>query len=125
MNQKFLSTKGEVFAKAGLPLAQIHHWNELQVLYSKLGFVFIEYEKEFQKEYIWRCYLESKDSLVKTLDSSNIDFDGNTFNSELTKHFCDRESYSNSYWETFMNHIKWSGYFIPVSDFIYFTNPQL
>jgi len=125
MNQTNLSTTGEVFEKGGLSHVQVEYWNNVQADYNKLGFIFIEYELEYLREFIWRCYLEHKTSLDAGIKNKTQRFDGDFFNTELIRQFIDQGSYSNQYWESFMNNVKWSGYFIPVDDFSYFTNPEM
>ncbi len=125
MSQTFHSSKSKIFERAGLPMQQIYFWNEVQANFSKNGFTFIEYASVQDEEYIWKCILELKSPIPSNSSLGTEKFNGDLFNANLEKQFSNRESYSNSFWESFMNNIKWSGFYIPVNDFTYNTNDQL
>lgn len=125
MNQNYPTSKGEIFSNTGLSLAQIRYWNKIQSHYTKLGFVFIEFDRNTSEEYIWKCFLESNQPIKEDLKQNLKGFDAEKLNASLAQNFSARDSYNNQYWSQLMDDVKWSGYYIPADDFHYFTNPQM
>jgi len=115
--------QSEVFYNAGFAPSQIEYWNDYQSHLNKFGFQIIEYTDPLQTKEIWQCYLESSD--WEAQEDLKKGFDGQRFNTRLAQQIKDREGYSNTYWETFTQNIKWRGYYVPVEDFLYFTIPQM
>ena len=121
MNPPMQTYSSAVFQRAGLTIPQIQHWNNYQLRCRKQGFQIIEFETIKKEESLWKCLLESEAS-----DNNHEDqFDGDVFNTELTNQFLDRDSYSNTYWNSFGRDFTWSGFYIPVEDFTYFTTDEL
>ena len=125
MNQYNLAAKGDVFFSAGLSVSRVAFWNKVQDDYLKRKFFFIEYGFKNNSENLWRCFLQDKSSIDHRLDNKSLLWDGDKFNESLKNELLDQESYTHSFWDHFMNDITWSGYFIPVDDFAYFTQPQM
>ena len=121
MNPPMQSYSSAVFQRAGLPLPQIQHWNNYQLKSRKQGFQIIEFENNKAEKSIWMCLLESEASDNKHENQ----FDGDDFNAQLIQQFVDRDSYSNTYWNSFGRDFIWSGFYIPVEDFTYFTSGEL
>ncbi|MDF1697628.1 MAG: VWA domain-containing protein [Saprospiraceae bacterium] len=93
--------------------------------YKENGFVFINYWGNSSELPIWKCILKSDQAFIDGIDLQTIHIEVNHLNKQLAQELAKRDHFNDPFWDSFMSKIRWTGCFVPYSEFQVNTKSQL